>query len=221
MGLDDSPDETQSKAKASLGAAGVTSKQPIPNPRQLVRTDSNTGVLDRQHNLPILAADCHVDASPRGRIFNGVVDQIGGDLFETLLPVALAHWTNHGSRIHGPEHWRRVAENGLQLVVETPGADAEIVQTFAALHDSQRQNDGGDPQHGARAAELARTLALELDDAQLELLYFALSEHPHGLTSDDPSVGCCWDADRLDLVRLGRQPRAELMSTEAGKRLVS
>jgi uncharacterized protein len=145
-------------------------------------------------------------------------DSPAGDLFETLLPVAIAHWTNRGSKIHGPEHWRRVAENGLQLVVETPGADAQVVQAFAAFHDSQRRTDGGDPDHGARAAALARSLGLQLDDDQLELLCMALIEHDRGLVSDDPTIGAAWDSDRLDLVRLGKQPRAELMSTDAGKR---
>jgi uncharacterized protein len=144
-------------------------------------------------------------------------DSPAGDLFETLLPVALAHWTNRGSKIHGPDHWRRVAENGVTLAVETPGADARVVQAFAALHDSQRRTDGGDPEHGARAAELARSLDLAFDDDQLQLLYAALIEHAQGLVSDNPTIGACWDADRLDLVRLGIQPRPALLSTDAAK----
>ena len=37
-----------------------------------------------------------------------------------------------------------------------PEADAEVVATFALIHDSQRQSDGYDPDHGRRAATLGR-----------------------------------------------------------------
>jgi hypothetical protein len=48
-----------------------------------------------------------------------------------------------------------------------------VVELFAFLHDSRRLSDGHDPDHGARAAEFARTLAgsaFELEAADLELL---------------------------------------------------
>ncbi|TML82741.1 MAG: hypothetical protein E6G09_09645, partial [Actinobacteria bacterium] len=37
-----------------------------------------------------------------------------------------------------------------------------------------------------------------------------------GLTTTNPTIGCCWDADRLDLGRVGIEPDPELMSTIAG-----
>ena len=55
---------------------------------------------------------------------------------------------------HGIAHWARVLENGLRLAEET-GANIEVVQLFAILHDSQRVNEGGDPKHGPRAAAYA------------------------------------------------------------------
>ena len=41
----------------------------------------------------------------------------------------------HGT--HGVSHWARVLENGLRLA-EVTGADVDVVQLFAILHDSQR-----------------------------------------------------------------------------------
>ena len=37
---------------------------------------------------------------------------------------------------HGIAHWARVLENGFRLAEET-GANIEVVQLFAILHDSQ------------------------------------------------------------------------------------
>ena len=55
---------------------------------------------------------------------------------------------------HGIAHWARVLENGLRLAQET-GADTEVVQLFAILHDARRISEGTDPNHGPRAAALA------------------------------------------------------------------
>ncbi|MDP9256978.1 MAG: hypothetical protein M3Q31_10540, partial [Actinomycetota bacterium] len=43
------------------------------------------------------------------------------------------------------------------------------------------------------------------------------THHTEGRTTNDPTVGCCWDADRLDLRRLGVRPRARFLSTEAAQ----
>ena len=58
---------------------------------------------------------------------------------------------------HGVAHWARVLENGLRLSKETD-ANIEVVQLFAVLHDSRRQNEVTDPDHGPRAAEFAMEL---------------------------------------------------------------
>ena len=54
--------------------------------------------------------------------------------------------------IHGVSHWTRVLENGFRLA-ETNGANLKVVAAFALLHDSRRENDGYDPEHGFRGAE--------------------------------------------------------------------
>lgn len=95
------------------------------------------------------------------------------------------------------------------------------MQLFAYLHNSCRQSDGWDPQHGERAAAFARALAedwLTLEEDQLELLAFACEFHEKGRVSDDPTVGACWDSDRLDLGRVGIVRKARLLSSEQAKR---
>ena len=81
-----------------------------------------------------------------------------------------------------------------------------MIFLFALLHDSMRENDGRDPQHGPRAAAFAIELHAEgllgTTPAQLETLRFACFEHTNGLVTTDPTVGACWDADRLDLPRV-------------------
>jgi uncharacterized protein len=119
--------------------------------------------------------------------------------------------------IHGPGHWLRVLENGRILAAMTPGADPALVELFALLHDSQRLDEDGDRGHGERAAAYICTLAtngmLDLSPERLEVLAAACARHERGEVSADPTIGCCWDADRLELARLGRRPIARLLST--------
>jgi uncharacterized protein len=112
-----------------------------------------------------------------------------------------------------------VRENGLSLASVTDGVDPEVVGLFALFHDSMRLNDGHDPDHGRRGSRLARELArlLPLQHWQLEQLTTACDGHTDGFVSDDPTVGACWDADRLDLPRVGIQPEARLLSTVAAR----
>ena len=114
-----------------------------------------------------------------------------------LLDVILARSTGKGSRIHGPTHWAGVAAAGLTLLDSTPEADPLVVLLFAMFHDSMRQSDGHDPEHGKRGAELARQMRdaseFDLDDARLETLGRACEFHDKGQTSTDPTIGACWE----------------------------
>jgi len=121
--------------------------------------------------------------------------------------------------IHGEAHWARVCENGLHLAQRT-GADVEIVELFAYLHDCKRQHDGWDQEHGHRAAEFARTLdgsMLVLPARKLERLIYACTHHSDGLTEADVTVQTCWDADRLDLGRIGTVPDPHRLCTPAAQ----
>lgn len=118
--------------------------------------------------------------------------------------------------IHGAPHWARVRVNGLALARAT-GAREDVVELFAFLHDSQRFHDGGDRQHGARAAEYAHSInasLLRLDARGLDQLSYACRHHSDGLTEADVTVQTCWDADRLDLARVGIAPMPRFLCTE-------
>ena len=121
--------------------------------------------------------------------------------------------------IHGTAHWARVRDNGLRLAEQT-GANTKVVELFAYLHDSKRLNDGHDPQHGARAARFAASIRislLDLSDSDFELLRFACEFHTDGLTEADVTVQTCWDADRLDLGRIGVRPDPRRLCTSAAR----
>lgn len=82
-----------------------------------------------------------------------------------------------------------------------------------------RENDGRDPEHGPRAAALARELAADgLLPVELDTLVEACELHADGLVTDDPVVGACWDADRLDLWRVGQIVDPSLLSTTEARR---
>jgi uncharacterized protein len=121
---------------------------------------------------------------------------------------------------HGIGHWARVLENGLRLAEET-GAVVEVVRLFAVLQDSRRINEHTDPDHGPRAAEFAATLRgrqIRLPDREFRLLHRACAGHTHERTHPDVTIQTCWDADRLDLGRVGITPHPSLLCTEAAKR---
>lgn len=131
----------------------------------------------------------------------------------------MLEWTG----IHGAPHWARVRKNGLRLAALT-GAQTRVVEAFAFVHDSCRINDNTDPEHGPRAAEFARRLVhgkkLLLVADGLELLVRACEGHSTGRTVEDITVGTCWDADRLDLGRVGIRPNAKYLCTEPAKNRV-
>ncbi|MDR0996863.1 MAG: hypothetical protein LBL69_04265 [Zoogloeaceae bacterium] len=120
---------------------------------------------------------------------------------------------------HGVVHWARVMENGLLMAAEN-GADAEVVRLFALFHDSRRVNDQRDNGHGQRGGDFAKSLRgslIHLDDARFALLYEACRLHTDGLTEADPTLQTCWDADRLDLGRVGIVPKPERLCTDAAR----
>ena len=80
-------------------------------------------------------------------------------------------------------------------------------------------NDGWDPGHGARGAEFAASLrgkSFLLADDDFELLQYACIWHTDGVTHDNATIATCWDADRLDLGRVGIVPDPKRMCTQFG-----
>ncbi len=137
---------------------------------------------------------------------------------------------NHCHSLHGLWHWRRVEKNGRELAAAT-GADAVVVHLFAAVHDVARWDEGQDPEHGRRAAELCKAWRDDgyfhnadeepVSDDQFAALLEAVAGHADGMTSDDPTIGTCWDSDRLDLPRVGIAPDPAMLSTLAARQLIA
>jgi uncharacterized protein len=124
-----------------------------------------------------------------------------------------------GDDLHGLPHWARVARNGYWLAAAA-GVAPRLVEPFALLHDACREEDGSDPGHGPRAAALAGVLSpelLELDAAEILLLREACAQHTRGRTLAHPALQICWDADRLDLTRLGFTLDLRRLCTEAAR----
>jgi hypothetical protein len=49
------------------------------------------------------------------------------------------------------------------------------------------------------------------------LLVDAIHHHTAVKTTNNPTIGLCWDADRLNLWRIGIEPRPSFLSTAAAK----
>jgi uncharacterized protein len=144
--------------------------------------------------------------------------------FESLWTSVIAE-PNHRDRysVHGPDHWRRVERNACILAART-GAIVPVVRLFALFHDSRRENDGYDSDHGRRGAEFAAKVRgswFQLPDDQFELLRYACVLHTDGHHHEDPTIGTCWDADRLDLGRVGMIPDPSYMSTAFGAEIAT
>lgn len=111
--------------------------------------------------------------------------------------------------VHGLSHWQRVERNGLYLA-ERESGDKVVVSLFALFHDSQRINDFDDPNHGERGAALAKEFFeasyLPISKEQFDFLHEACCGHTEELFHENPTIKCSWDADRLDLTRIGVLP---------------
>ncbi len=145
---------------------------------------------------------------------------MGEGLSPHVVEAVFSRSTGKHSRIHGPEHWKRVAAAGAALAGDAPGADLLVVLLFALFHDAMRLGDGRDPSHGSRAANLARELLEDgrvLSAERLSVLALACERHDDGGVSGDPTIGTCWDADRLNLWRVGVEPDPTLLSTAAAR----
>ena len=120
---------------------------------------------------------------------------------------------------HGFDHWMRVLHNG-RLLANAENANLKVVELFCLLHDARRLNEDEDPLHGRRAANFAQTLRgvwFDVSGDEMDLLSEALTYHSDGYTVGDITVKVCWDADRLDLGRVGIRPAPERLCTDTAK----
>jgi uncharacterized protein len=167
----------------------------------------------------------------------------GGCERRRLLPLVSPVRQFH-SAIHGPRHSAHVSRFG-HLLAEAMGLPAQArvcVEVFAWTHDLARRDDGGGAEHAIDGAayytEYAPRLFPFLDAVQHEILRLAIAHHADGTVAGelvyagatdhidwDPelleqTIGCCWDADRLDLPRVGVVPRESRMSTPVWEALL-
>ncbi len=117
---------------------------------------------------------------------------------------------------HGVAHWMRVMRNGLEIARHVDGANTKVIRLFAIIHDSERYAELHDREHGFRAAMMAHVHnghddTFSVNEDELELLTTALTFHSDGYQTDCPTVGACWDADRLDLLRVGIHPNPDFL----------
>lgn len=145
------------------------------------------------------------------------------DFLTPLWEKIILETPGHAWFVHGPDHWARVERNGIHLA-RCLGLNDLIVRLFAVLHDSMRENESGDPGHGRRAAHYAATIRDDLpslNQESFELLHYACECHTHYRHAASEIVGICWDADRLDLGRVGMVPDPAYMNTAEAKRIAA
>jgi len=95
---------------------------------------------------------------------------------------------------------------------------------FALLRDGEhaKRDDylasEGDLRDAAEFALELRGTAFALDDDSFRLLYRACEGHTHERNHPDATIQTCWDADRLDLGRVGVMPHPSRLCTDVAKR---
>ena len=108
-----------------------------------------------------------------------------------------------------------------QAGARQPGRTPSVIQLFALFHDSRRENDGHRPRpRPPRRCTSRPSFAAGCSsspDAEFALLYRACEWHTEGRTDPDVTVRTCWDADRLDLGRVGIVPSPKYLCTTAAK----
>ena len=142
--------------------------------------------------------------------------------FDAIWKFVIESGDQYRSDIHGMAHWKRVERNALYLAEDTD-ADIEVIKLFAVFHDSKRESDGFDIKHGIRAAEYVNELngtIFKLEGDRCELLCQACKKHTTQQSTADLVMGICWDADRLDIGRIGIEPDAKFFNTEKAKDIV-
>lgn len=141
---------------------------------------------------------------------------------KSLIAVASekALLSDHGD--HGFSHWARVRHHGVALA-RIYGVNPWVPSLFGLFHDCRRVNEYVDPGHGPRAGALVEELAASgrlsdwLSSREAGWLAEACEFHSDGLTQAAVAIQVCWDADRLDLGRVGIRPVPDLLCTAAAQ----
>jgi len=141
--------------------------------------------------------------------------------FYKILAFVRERSTSRYSWEHGEAHWKLVAQCGLRLSQKVESCDAWVVLLFAVFHDAMRFDDGNDWEHGQRACDLIHHMDanswLFLSHGQLDILTTACHLHSQQVRCDHPTIGTCFDADRLNYPRGGTSLDTAQLSTWAAK----
>ncbi len=139
---------------------------------------------------------------------------------DKLMPRILAQFALDPRGLHGLPHWARVYENAQRLA-RGKDVNPKVLELFALLHDARRVSDGEDRDHGLRSGEFARHcrgLGFDLSDADFSRLHRAIVGHDQAEGDPgDETIRVCWDAEKLDLPRLGLTPRASSLLTKEAR----
>jgi len=128
---------------------------------------------------------------------------------------------------HGIKHWERVYKN-TKILSDYYKVESEVFELFSILHDSKRENEYRDEEHGLRASLFTKQLldkgliVLNIEDSNR--LLFACKNHTIKDKNDslykDLIVQICFDSDKLDLGRVGIYPDSKRMFTSYSKQLI-
>ena len=124
------------------------------------------------------------------------------------------------SSIHGVGHWQRGERNGAYLC-QFNHANFDVVRLFALFHDSKREDDYRDLEHGPRAEVYLRSIKdlVPLESGHFENLCIACRTHTVGKIPENETIATCWDADRLEIGRVGIQPSEKFLVNQEAKRI--
>lgn len=123
--------------------------------------------------------------------------------------------------LHGLKHWKQVHANVLRLCTVNEGVNIDIAVAFAYLHDSCRRYNGRDLMHGERAVDnvlsIRHSILREFSDDEIRMLCEACKFHSQKIKTGNITIDTCFDADRLDLIRVDIEPVVEKMATDGGR----
>ncbi len=165
------------------------------------------------------------------RIFSKKSESLESEIFSKkseILKIVKRDFQINFYGDHGIYHWERVYIN-TQILAKHYGIKSDVFELFALLHDSKREDEYKDIEHGKRAEEFARDLInkglIELNDIDTKRLIYACKNHTLPEQSnplyEDLIVQICFDSDRLDIGRVGITPERKYLFTKYAKSLVS
>jgi uncharacterized protein len=106
------------------------------------------------------------------------------------------------------------------MLANLTGANWHVVELFAFFHDSRRLKEHVDDGRGACGTALASRLkgsVFDATDEEMDLLHFACVHYSDGMTLGNTTLLTYWDADRLDLGRVGITLKGKYPGTEAAQ----